>query len=61
MSPRRVIIGTCLVGVAVAGTVPAMAAGIERHPRNELCVVLAQDDNGNVTKDFCVTWPGPTQ
>jgi hypothetical protein len=61
VSPRRIVIGTCLVAFVAAGTGSALAGGIERHPRNELCVVLAQDDDGNVTKDFCVTWPGPTQ
>ena len=61
MSPRRVVIGTCLLALVAGGTGTALADDLTRHPRNELCIVLAQDDNGDVTKDFCVTWPGPTQ
>lgn len=61
MSPRRLVIGFCLFAFAAGGTGTALAGDITRHPRNELCVVLAQDDNGNVTKDFCVNWPGPDQ
>lgn len=62
MSPRRVIIGTCLIALAAAGTSSAFAdGGISKKHHNELCLVLAQDDSGDVTKDFCVTWPGPTQ
>ena len=61
MSARRVVIGLTLFAFAAGGAGTAFADGLTRHPHNELCVVLAQDDNGDVTKDFCVTWPGPTQ
>ena len=63
MSPRRVVIGVTLlafVAGGAGGAGSAFADGLTRH-HNELCVVLAQDDNGDVTKDFCITWPGPQQ
>ena len=59
MSPRRAVIGSCLIAFVAAGTVPALADDVTKKPRNEICIVLAQDDNGDTTKDFCVNWPGP--
>jgi hypothetical protein len=61
VSPRRLVIGTCLIAVVAGSAGTALAGDVTRHPRNEVCVVLAQDDNGDVTKDFCVNWPGPQQ
>jgi hypothetical protein len=58
VSPRRIVIGTCLIALAAAGTSSAFADGVTKKHHNEVCLVLAQDDNGDVTKDFCVTWPG---
>jgi hypothetical protein len=61
VSPRRIVIGSCLIAFVAAGAVPALAGDLTKRPRNEVCLVLAQDDDGDVTKDLCVTWPGPTQ
>jgi hypothetical protein len=57
---RRLVLVTCLLGFLGASVGTSMA-GVVRHPRNDVCIVLAQDDNGNTTQDFCVTWPSPTQ
>jgi hypothetical protein len=59
VSPRRIVIATCLLAFAAGGTGSALAGDLTKHPRNEICVVLAQNDDGSVTKDFCVNWPGP--
>ena len=56
MNRRLVLIAATLTIVgAAAGS--AAADSNHGHKRNEVCLVLAQDDNGNSTKDFCITWP----
>lgn len=57
---RRLVLLTCLLGFLGAGVGTSMA-DIGRRPANNVCVVLAQDANGNTTRDFCVTWPGIPQ
>jgi hypothetical protein len=59
---RRLVLLSVLLGLvgASAGTAFASASVDHRKPRNEVCVVLAQDDNGNVTQDYCVNWPSIT-
>jgi len=60
VSPRRVVVATTLFAFVAGGAGAALADGpIKRHPRNEICIVLAQNDDGSVTKDFCINWPGP--
>jgi hypothetical protein len=59
---RRLVLITCLLGFVGVGAGNAMADGLHtHHPRNEFCIVLAQDDDGNTTEDFCVNWPGVQQ
>ena len=54
MKRRAVLIVTLL---AVAGTaVGTASADVVKKPKNELCVVLAQNDAGTSTKDICVNW-----
>lgn len=54
---RRLVLLTCLLGFLGAGVGTSMASVI-KHPNNDVCLVLAKDDNGNSTEDFCVDWPG---
>jgi hypothetical protein len=58
---RRLVLLTCLLGFVGASAGSALADSNDRRPRNEVCLVLAQDDNGNTTEDFCINWPGVTQ
>jgi hypothetical protein len=56
---RRLVLLTCLLGF-IGASVGTSMADVTKRPRNDVCIVLAQDDNGNVTKDLCITWPGVT-
>jgi hypothetical protein len=61
VSPRRIVIAVSLLAFAAGSAGAAFADDLTKKPRNEICLVLAQDDNGDVTKDVCVNWPGPHQ
>lgn len=58
---RRLVLVTCLLAVAGGGIGSAVAANASSTTRQELCLVLAQDPQGNTTKDFCINWGAPAQ
>ena len=57
---RRLVLLTVMLGLVGASAGTALAS-VDKHHRNEICLVLAKDDSGNTTEDFCVNWPGIPQ
>lgn len=56
---RPAVIAASLLGVVTAGAVVTLAhvpAHTHAKADNQVCVVLAKDDNHQHTQDFCVDW-----
>jgi len=55
---RRLILATCLLGMIGGTAGAALADGPVKRQPHQICLVLAKDDSGAHTQDYCVDWTG---
>jgi hypothetical protein len=54
---KRLVYAGCLLAFAGAGVGSTIVATAAPRADHVICVVFAQDPNGNKTEDLCVNYP----